>query len=737
MTELALILAIAILGLGLAAYLVRWVLVRPLGDSEMNGVANAIRLACEGFMRRQASTILALSGLCTGAVFLAYGLRRGGDEAISRLETGVWLTLACGVGAGAVILIGQVVAFVSTRATIRVASGARRSVDSALVIALRGGAVIGLVTTTLTTLGAAALVLAILLYHGALSDDPSGVSQVIPSIPMLLTGFALGAGFAALLCHFSGGFFAKSSDIGADVGGREAGLDDDDPANPATVANLTGDCVGECVGQSTAAFGAAVGEDLAVMLAGAYCYAENPTLKSALTLTLLPILARSFGLVGAAFGVMIVRTDEQEKPESALFRGFAVAGVLHAVGFAGAAKWLLPAHWIEVSICCGIGVFASFVSLLFVNQFATVRGRVRELAEMARAGPAINVLSGIVAALDAFVLPALLVAAVVVGAYWTGAETGLIGGGLFGIGVAMLGFVGSTPYLTSLAASSTMIDAAAGIVAMSVGRDRPEVRGRLLVLDGIGTSAKAHARLHSALLGVLASALLVAAFLRLARGGSIGGASALGQPICYVAAILGVGFVAWLLARATSGVARCSRRVIDEVRRQLGGRRRRAERAEADPVEAPPDQGPCVEIASRFALRHLLLPGVGAIALPVLAFLGFRVLARAPFDVSTAEAIAALSIAAGVSALLASVAIACAGAGWSNAKRYILTGAHGGRLLVDDGGAGRAENPTYVSASIGDAIGDALKDVGVPAIQLFARLLPIIALVMAPFLVQG
>lgn len=736
MTELALILAIAILGLGLSGYLVRWVLVRPLGDSEMNGVANAIRLACEGFMRRQASTILALSGLCTGAVFLAYGLRRGGDEAISRLETGVWLTLACGVGAGAVILVGQVVAFVSTRATIRVASGARRSVDSALVIALRGGAVIGLVTTTLTTLGAAAVILAILLYHGALSDDPSGVAQITPAIPTLLTGFALGGGFAALLCHFSGGFFAKSSDIGADVGGREAGLDDDDPANPATIANLAGDCVGECVGQSTAAFGAAVGEDLAIMLAGAHCYAENPTLKSALTLTLLPILARSFGLVGAAFGVMIVRTDEQEKPESALLRGFAVAGVLHAVGFAGAAKWLLPAHWIEVSICCALGVVASFASLPIVNLFGTVRGRVRELAEMARAGGAISVLSGLVAALDAFLLPALLVAAVALGAFWTGAHTGLVGGGLFGIAIAMLGFIGSTPYLTTLAASSTMIDAAAGIVVMSVGRDRPDVRGRLLVLDTIGTSAKAHARLHSGMLGILTSALLVAAFLRSAKGGVSSGASALGQPVCYVAAILGVGFVAWLLARATSGVARCSRRVIDEVRRQLGGRRRPGTGVDDDPAEAA-DHGPCVEIASRFALRHLLLPGVGAIVLPVLAFLGFRLLARPPFDSATADAIAALSIAAGVAALLVSVSVACAAAGWSNAKKYIVTGAHGGRLLVDDGGAARADNPTYVSAAIGDAIGDALKDVGVPAIQLFARLLPVIALVMAPFLVQS
>ncbi|MFO0616020.1 MAG: sodium/proton-translocating pyrophosphatase [Polyangiaceae bacterium] len=735
MTELALILAIAIVGLGLSGYLVRWVLVRPLGDEEMNRVANAIRLACEGFMRRQASTILALSGLCTGAVFLAYGLRRGGEEAISRLETGVWLTLACAVGAASVILIGQVVTFVSTRATIRVASGARRSIDGALVIALRGGAVIGLVTTTLTTLGAAALILAILLYHGALSDDPSGVAQITPAIPMFLTGFALGGGFAALLCHFSGGFFAKSSDIGADVGGREAGLDDDDPANPATIANLAGDCVGECVGQSTSAFGAAVGEDLAVMLAGAYCYAENPTLKSALTLTLLPILARSFGLVGAAFGVMIVRTDEQEKPESALFRGFAVAGVLHAVGFAGAAKWLLPRHWIEVSICCGMGLLASFLSLPIVNQFATVRGRVREISEVARAGPAVTVLAGLVAALDAFLVPALLVAAVALGAYWTGAHTGLVGGGLFGIAIAMLGFVGSTPYLTSLAASATMIDAAAGVVVMSVGRDRPDVRGRLLVLDTIGATAKAHARLHSAMLGIFASALLVAAFLRVTRGATAGGASALGQPVCYVAAIFGVGFVAWLLARATGGVARCSRRVLDEVRRQLGGRARAKPsdqpRSEDDGAAVTADYGPCVEIASRFALRHLLLPGVGAIALPVLAFLGVRLLARPPFDVSTSEAIATLAISVGVGALLVSVAVASAGAGWSNAKKYVVT--HGGRLLVDDGGA---DNPTYVAASVGDAIGDALKDVGVPAIQLFARLLPVIALVMAPFLVQ-
>jgi K(+)-stimulated pyrophosphate-energized sodium pump len=246
-----------------------------------------------------------------------------------------------------------------------------------------------------------------------------------------------------------------------------------------------------------------------------------------------------------------------------------------------------------------------------------------------------------------------------------------------------------------------------------------------LVLDTVGTSSKAFSRSHGAVLAALSALLLVDVFARSSAGaGEQPATTLLSNPLSYVGAISGVVLLLWFLARSTSGVTRCARRIVDEVRRQLGGRGARTTSV---------DYGPCTEIASRFALRHMLIPGAGALLLPVLALVGLHFAARQPFPTSGTDAIAALALAAAVSSFALSLAIAGIGAAWANAKKYILTGAHGGRLLVDEAG-GRAENPTFFAASVGDTVGDALKDVGVPVAQLFARLVPIIALIVAPFL---
>ncbi len=750
MTELVLILGVALVGLGLAGYLVRWLVARPVGDPDMNRVANLVRIASEAFSKRQTRTIGALSALLAGTVFLAYGLRSAGaNDVVPGLESGVWLTLSCALGALSTVVIGQVATFLFTRASIRVAAGARRSVDQALVLALRGGAVVGLTTSTMATLGHAALVLAVLTYHGAMSDDRSASMALVPHIPFLIAGYALGATFASLLAQLSGGLFAKASDVGADVGGREVGLLDDDLENPAFIADLAGDCIGGCGGRGTASFAASVAEDLGAMLVGAAVFDANPSLKSALSLVLLPVLARAFGILGTGFGVMVVRSDETEDPRSSLVRGLLVSAMLHAVGLAGAAKWLFPDSFGLVLACIGLGTLASLALVPIVHHFTLPRSPVRELAEASRAGPTLNILGGVSLGLDATILPALIVAVTLMGSYAIGERINLVGGGLFGVTMATLAVLGPSAYLLTLDAAATIVDTASGIVVTTVGRDRPDVRGRLLVLDTVGTASKALSRVHGAVASGVSGLLLVSAFLgeaarRTGNRGILGiGATASqgSSPSTFVAAMLGVLLVLWLVARTTSGVARAARRIIEEVRRQLEGRAAGAAisssgrpDAGARPRGAPAvDHGPCVEMASRSALRLMAVPALVAVFGPVFVALGLRLLKTEDKPLSAVDSVAALIVAATVAGVLGSLLLGTASGAWGNAKKYIVTGAHGGRLLVDETGA-RAENPTFFAAFVGDTVGDPLKDAALPVALVFIKMLPVLALVLLPFL---
>lgn len=742
MTELVLILGVAMVGLGLAGYLVRWVLARPVGDPDMNRVANLVRLAAEGFAKRQTRTIAALGALLTGSVFLAYGLRSGGEhDVVPGLESGVWLTVSCALGALSTVLVGQFATFLFARATIRVASGARRSVDQALVLALRSGASVGLVVSTLAALGHASLVLAVLVYHGAMGEDRGPALALVPHIPFLVSGYALGATFAALLSQLSGGIFAKAADVGADVGGREVGLLDDDLDNPAFIADMAGDCVGGSGGRATATFAAGVAEDLGAMLVGAMVFEANASLKSALSLVLLPVLARSFGVLGTAFGAMVVRTDESEDPRSALVRGLLVAAGLHAVGVAGAAKWLLPQSFVHVLGCIVVGTLAGLVLVPVVHHFALPKSPVRELAEASRAGPTLNLLGGINLGLDAMMIAAATVVAALLGAYAIGMRSGLASGGMFGVAIATIGMLGPSGYLLALDGAATIVDAASGVVVTTVGRDRPDVRGRLLVLDTVGTASKALSRVHGAGVAGLSALLPISAFLGEAHrraGASPAGSGA--EPATFAAAIAGVLLVLWLVGRTSTGVARAGRRIAEEVRRQLEGRAQAARdlpgpRSEGSRARENPavDHGPCVEMASRLALRLMLAPGLVAVVGPGLVALGLRLLKSEDSPLTAVDSVAALLVAATVAGVLGSLLLGTAGAAWGNAKKYIVTGAHGGRLLVDETGA-RAENPTFFAAFVGDTVGDPLKDAALPVALVFIKMLPVLALVLLPFL---
>ncbi|MFT3770058.1 MAG: sodium/proton-translocating pyrophosphatase [Minicystis sp.] len=764
MTELALILAVGVLGLAFAGYLARWVLARPpadeapapatpLGlprqaaalpkdDAEMVRIGGLVRMAAEVFFAKQSSIIAAVSAVLGGAIFLAYGLlRRAGDsDPVPALELGVWLTVSFALGVSGSVLAGRVATWISLRTSVRAAFGVRRSTDLAVQIALRGGAVSGLFVTSASLLGLGGLFTMVLAYKGGFGRDPAAALRLAPKVPFMIAGYALGASFAALLAQLGGGTFAKAADLGADLAGKELGLGEDDRENPAVIADLAGDVVGDGAGRAAGVFESTVAESLGAMILGAIVFRDDPRQESVLSLMLFPLVTRAFGVLAAMFGVMVVRTDDREDPRSALARGLYVTAVLHAVGFAGAAKWLLGAHWVHFLACGAVGVLAGVGFLAVAQYYTEHRYRpVRELSEASRAGPTLSLLLGIATGIEGAVVPLLGVVAVAFGAFQIGASTGLAHGGLFGLASATMGMLGPAAYLMAMDAFGPILDNAAGIVEMTIARERPDVRGRTVVLDAVGNTVKSLTKIWAAGAAALASLLLVAGFLdevgrravglglvKAAKAASSPPAPAirLDRPEVFAAALVGVLLVLWASGRCLVTVARAARRVMDEVRRQL----------KEGPAGYAPDHEACLEMVSRPALRHMISPAVAAAAVPIAVGVALRFARAEDNPLVAADAVAALVMAGTMAGVLGSLLLGNAGGAWDNAKKYIATGAHGGRHLVDESGA-RVDNPTYGAALVGDTVGDPLKDLAGPAMHVLVKVLPVVTIVFLPFFV--
>ncbi|NUP07325.1 MAG: sodium-translocating pyrophosphatase [Polyangiaceae bacterium] len=749
MTELVVVLFLSVVGLGVAAYLVRWLVALPAGDGDMNRVAGLVRDAAETFSRRQSGTMAALGALVGGTLFLAYGLRASVGDPVNGLELGVWVVVSFGIGATSAILLGQAATHLATRGAVRTASAARRSIDAALRASTRAGTAMSLLSGALSTLTIASLYLAVLAYHGALGSEPARALSVVPHVPLLLVGHALGSSFAAMLGQLSGGTYAKAADIGADVGARDAGLDDDDAENPAVVANLAGDCAGACASGATTAYAGAALEDSAAMLALSLVYAADETVRSPFAILLVPLLSRAFSILGTAFGAIIVRTDDREDPQSSLLRGLIVAMIMHGVGLAGAIEWLLPSRRVPLLGGAAIGLVAGAAIVPWTNLTTAARfGAVREVADASRGGPTLGLLAGVGQALSNSVWPVIVLGGAIVGADTIGRTYGGPHGELLGVAGLLVGLVGASTFLLALECAASVVDAASGVVAMTVGRDRLDVRGRLLVLDAWGTSHRAASRALGACAALPATYLLLHVVDRewsrrvaeraIAEGTALvapGPQSFFDTGLPMLAGILLGGIlVAWLLARTVLGVLRSSRRILEEVRRQLRDRPAPDDPARSkDAAPRPVDYGPCLEIATRYALRQMVLPGLLAVALPIVLIAGLRLLESKDKGQSAVGSVATLMMAATVAVVLGALFAASAGGAWGNAKKYIVTGAHGGRLLVDETGA-RAENPTFVASVVGDTVGDPLKDVAIPFVLVLVKMLPVLALVLLPLL---
>jgi len=686
----------------MAAIFGRQVLAADTGSKGMQEIAAAIKEGAEAFLKRQYTTIGWLSLALAVLLFFFYYSHKGMDLA--------WKTVVSFiVGAVCSGIAGFSGMFVSIRANLRAASAARTNLNGAMQLALRGGAVTGLSVVAMSLLGVGGL---FLLLGGLRQPE---------TIPYQIVGFGFGASFVALFAQLGGGIYTKAADVGADLVGKvEAGIPEDDPRNPAVIADLVGDNVGDCAGRGADLFESTAAENIGAMILGVALYGKFGVLG-----IFFPLVARAFGLIASILGVWAVRLkNESEDPMGALNRGYLVTTLLAMAGFYVAVRYLLRDNlWFFAAGV--IGIVTSFVFVWITQYYTEYRYRpVRSIAQASITGAATNIITGLAVAMECTALPVLAISAAILGSYYCGKRgmPDVVGAGLYGTAIATMGMLSTAAYILAMDTFGPITDNAGGIIEMS--GQPEEVRKRTDRLDSVGNTTKALTKGYAIGSAALAAFLLFSAYLDevttlvqqkthdLAYHFS---RVDIGKVPVFIAGLIGAALVFLFSAFAIKAVGRAAYYVIEEVRRQF------RENKGIMAGTAKPDYGRCVDIVTIGALKAMVVPGLLAVGVPVAVGFAFKYFATPQDATIGAESVAAVLMVGTIAGILLATLMNNGGGAWDNAKKFIETGQLGGK-----------RSDAHKAAVVGDTVGDPFKDTAGPSLHVLIKLLSTITLVMAP-----
>ena len=675
-------------------YLIIEVVRQDKGTAKMQEIAGAIREGALAFLSRQYRTIAILA--VVAAVALAFTAKKG---------DGIYVAIAFVSGAALSAISGFIGMYTAVTANLRAAAGAHHSLNRALRIAFRGGAVTGLAVTALSLLGVAGLFYA---FGGASHPDRA---------PLLIVGFGFGASFVALFAQLGGGIYTKAADVGADLVGKvEAGIPEDDPRNPAVIADLVGDNVGDCAGRGADLFESTAAENIGAMILGIILLP-----KFGVAGILFPLVARAFGIVASIIGIFTVRVkNDDEVPMKALTRGYLITSILVAIALYFVTRSMLSGvngdvNFIYFYFAALTGLLMSVVFVYITQYYTEYRFRpVKEIARASITGPATNIIAGVSVGLEAVAVPILVIAVAIITAYRLGAAA-LPNGGLYGTAVATMGMLATVAYILAMDTYGPITDNAGGIIEMSGAPE--EVRRRTDRLDASGNTTKALTKGYAVGSAALAAFLLFSAFtdeiqilMHERFGRPIGVFPVdIGKPEVFVGAMIGAMLVFLFSATAIRAVGQAAQVVIAEVRAQF---------KEFPGIMAgtqKPLYGRCVDIVTRGALKAMVLPGLLVVATPILVGLVLK-----------AEAVAAFLMVGTIAGVIMALFLNTGGGAWDNAKKFIETGELGGK----------GSDP-HKAAVVGDTVGDPFKDTAGPSLHVLVKLLSTITLVLAGLFVAG
>ena len=682
MNELILIVVAAgLLVLVFAFWKARWITGRDPGNPRMVEIGSAIREGAMAFIRAEYRVLIVFI-LAVAVLLYIFNQGRGSGLGL--------VAVSFVVGALCSGLAGFIGLRVATKANHRTTQGATTNLNTALEVAFAGGSVMGLSVVGLGVIGLSVL---FFFYHPMYDG--------LPQTMEVLSGFAMGASSIALFARVGGGIYTKAADVGADLVGKvEAGIPEDDPRNPATIADNVGDNVGDVAGMGADLFESYVGSIVGAMVLGST--AINTAGIGTSQLVTMPLVLAAAGILSSIIGTFFVRVREGGDPQKALNLGTMGAGIITLVLAWFITRWQLP-EAVQVgskSITAGSVFIATLTGLvtgtlvgLFTEYFtAENRAPARHIAMQSETGAGTNIIAGLSNGMFSTVAPIALIAAAIVLSHFVS--------GLYGIAIAALGMLSTTGIQLAVDAYGPIADNAGGIAEMS--QQEPEVRQRTDRLDAVGNTTAAIGKGFAIGSAALTALALFAAYTRVVGLESID----VSQPLVMAGLLLGAMLPFLFSSLAMRAVGAAAFDMIEEVRRQF--------REVAGIMEGKnrPDYAACVDISTKAALRKMIAPGLIAVLTPVLV--GF---------LATPAMLAGVLTGITVSGVLLAIFMANAGGAWDNAKKHIEGGAFGGK-----------GSDAHKAAVTGDTVGDPFKDTAGPSLNILIKLTSVVSLVIAPLI---